>query len=248
MIKPDNWSELPMYKKITYSLPFVTADQAKYADKIEVKELVKGKIETAKIVRILDGPEDVTSKDLNIDWIIKSSHACGQNIFALNDVEEIKKTLKLYNRTFSALGVDEPHYKFIKPRFFVEERIDDYQLGKYAQAITFQLYCIHGIPYTFSLLNTKQHRAKHYFVESGSIREMYPGKDPMYNFEIPNDSIIQEMLKLAGDLSQPFEFVRMDFYLSCDQKIYLSEFTLTPNAGRRYFSDEIELYLGKLWT
>jgi hypothetical protein len=237
-----------MYKKITYSLPFVTPEQAKYVDKIEVKELVKGKIETAKIVRILDGPEDVTSKDLNIDWIIKSSHACGQNIFVLYDIEKIKEKLRLYNRTFRIVGPEEPHYKFIKPRFFIEERIDDYQLGKYAPAITFQLYCIHGVPYTFSLLNTKGYRVKHFFVENVSIREMYPGKDPMYNFEIPSDQIIQKMLKLAGDLSQPFEFVRMDFYLSCDQKIYLSEFTFTPNAGRRYFSDEIEMYLGKLWT
>jgi len=248
MLKPENWSDLPMYKKITYSLPFVTPEQAKYVDKIEVKELVKGKIETAKIVRILDGPEDVTSKDLNIDWIIKSSHACGQNIFVLYDIEKIKEKLRLYNRTFRIVGPEEPHYKFIKPRFFIEERIDDYQLGKYAPAITFQLYCIHGVPYTFSLLNTKGYRVKHFFVENVSIREMYPGKDPMYNFEIPSDQIIQKMLKLAGDLSQPFEFVRMDFYLSCDQKIYLSEFTFTPNAGRRYFSDEIEMYLGKLWT
>jgi hypothetical protein len=131
---------------------------------------------------------------------------------------------------------------------FIEERIDDYQLGKYAPAITFQLYCIRGVPYTFSLLNTKGYRVKHFFVEAGSIREMFPDKDPMYNFEIPSDSIVQEMLKLAGDLSAPFEFVRMDFYLSRDQKIYLSEFTFTPNAGRRYFSEDVEMKLGKLWT
>jgi hypothetical protein len=237
-----------MYKKITYSLPFVTSEQAKYVDKVEVKELVKGRIETAKIVRILDGPEDVSLKDLNVDWIIKSSHACGQNIFALNDVEKIKKQLRIFNTTYIDCGISEPHYKFIKPRLFIEERIDDYQLGKYAPAITFQLYCIRGVPYTFTMLNTNGYRVKHFFVESGSIREMYPGKDAMYNFEIPSDQIIQEMLKLAGELSAPFEFVRMDFYLSRDQKIYLSEFTFTPNAGRRYFSEEVELFLGKLWT
>jgi hypothetical protein len=248
MLKPDNWSQLPMYKKITYSLPFITAEQAKYVDKIEVKNLVKGKIETARIVRILDGPEDIYLKDLNVDWIIKSSHASGQNIFALNDIEQIKKQLRTFNTTYVECGVSEPHYKFIQPRLFIEERIDDYQLGKYAPAITFQLYCIHGVPYTFSLLNTKGYRVKHFFVESGSIRDMYPGKDPMYNFEIPTSDIVEKMLTLAGDLSSPFEFVRMDFYLSRKQTIYLSEFTFSPNAGRMYFSEDVERQLGKLWV
>jgi hypothetical protein len=76
---------------------------------------------------------------------------------------------------------------------------------------------------------------------------MYPGKDPMYNFEIPTSEIVEKMLTLAGDLSSPFEFVRMDFYLSRNQTIYLSEFTFSPNAGRLYFSEDVERQLGKLW-
>ena len=61
------------------------------------------------------------------------------------------------------------------------------------------------------------------------------------------DKIIK-MLALAEKLSAPFEFVRIDFYLSKSGDIYFSEYTFTPAGGAILYSDEIENELGALWT
>jgi hypothetical protein len=55
------------------------------------------------------------------------------------------------------------------------------------------------------------------------------------------------MIELAEILSAPFEFVRIDFYLSSDRKIYFSEYTFTPSGGYRFYTNNIEAELGKLW-
>jgi hypothetical protein len=55
------------------------------------------------------------------------------------------------------------------------------------------------------------------------------------------------MLSYAQKLAEPFEFVRIDFYLGKNGEIYFSEFTFTPNNGRPVFTDDIEIELGKLW-
>ena len=55
------------------------------------------------------------------------------------------------------------------------------------------------------------------------------------------------MIEYAEKLSQNFEFVRMDFHIDKNDDIYFSEFTFTPNAGTRVFTDEWEISLGKDW-
>ena len=55
------------------------------------------------------------------------------------------------------------------------------------------------------------------------------------------------MIELSKLLSMPFEFVRIDFYISADSDIYFSEFTFTPSAGYQLYSDQIEEKFGALW-
>ena len=57
---------------------------------------------------------------------------------------------------------------------------------------------------------------------------------------------LDKMLKLATKLSQPFEFVRIDFYY-VDENIYFSEYTFTPARGKQVFPLDLEIQYGKLW-
>jgi hypothetical protein len=62
----------------------------------------------------------------------------------------------------------------------------------------------------------------------------------------PHD--LDKILEYAAKLSAPFEFVRIDFYLSPD-KIYFSEYTFTPAGGHAAFPGNINLEreLGDKW-
>jgi hypothetical protein len=58
---------------------------------------------------------------------------------------------------------------------------------------------------------------------------------------------LDKMLTLAAKLSQPFEFVRIDFYY-VDEKIYFSEYTFTPAGGKQVFPLDLEIKYGALWN
>ena len=55
------------------------------------------------------------------------------------------------------------------------------------------------------------------------------------------------MLNYATQLSAPFEFVRIDFYIGADGHVYFSEYTFTPAGGSRVFSMKLEHQYGRLW-
>ena len=87
-------------------------------------------------------------------------------------------------------------------------------------------------------------------VKKGTIQNSY---DVYWNplepeeFSIKKPSNLHLMLYLAEKLSAPFEFVRIDFYLSADNKIYFSEFTFSPMGGMKVLPLHLEYELSKYW-
>ena len=69
--KPKNWNSLALYQKVRHYRNHLTTEHARFVDKIEAKKIVKeilgDEIEVAKIIRILDSPNDLCDSDINID-------------------------------------------------------------------------------------------------------------------------------------------------------------------------------------
>lgn len=59
---------------------------------------------------------------------------------------------------------------------------------------------------------------------------------------------LQQMIRNAEKLAAPFEFVRMDFYLGSDDKIYFSEFTFSPTCGLPTLPGNLEFTLSRYWV
>lgn len=241
--KPETWKYMPLYEKITYYSKMLTSAYSPYVDKLEAKRIVKeicgDDIQVAPVKRILNGPNDFTEADIDPNCMIKTTHGCGWNISmsANTKVDEVKELLNKWNCVYSE---NENQYKYIQPRFFIEEKVDDAVLGITDTAITYMFRCIHGVPVTIG-------------IRQGSVQHSYDmnWKQLPINHKQPDSPIrkpanIDEMIALAKRLSKPFEFVRIDFYLGKDG-IYLSEYTFTPSAGFRLYSMKVEKELGKLW-
>jgi len=241
--KPETWNYMPLYEKIAYYSKMLTRDYAPYVDKLEAKHIVKelcgDTIQVAPVKRILSGPDDFTEADIDPLCMIKSSHGSGWNINMTTDtkVDEVKELLNKWNCVYRE---SETQYKYIQPRFFIEEKVDDAVLGITDKAITYMFRCIHGVPVTIG-------------IRQGAVQHSYDmnWKQLAIDHKQPDSPIskpenINEMIMLAKRLSKPFEFVRIDFYLGKDG-IYLSEYTFTPSAGFRLYSMKVEKELGKLW-
>lgn len=141
-----------------------------------------------------------------------------------------------WNRCYSYV---ESHYKYIRPRFFIEEKICDLTKGITGSATVYMIRCIYNKPYTIGVVDKK-----------GGYNLMY---DISWNKVIPSRHNaarplkLDKMLELAERLSVLFEFVRVDFYIGTDNELYFSEFTFTPSGGNRIFSEELEMEMGRPW-
>jgi len=247
MIKPDNWSSLLFYEKIKLYGEQLTSEHAKYADKLVAKELAKAQcpeLEIPRVVRVLADYEDLKQSDINPDHILKSAHASKWNndFKRMSMLRIINKKLLSWNQTYKSLSI-EKHYSFIKPRFFIEDKIKDRLLDKTGDAIVYMVRCVDGVPVSIGVkLGSKQNNYNLNWCEAPSIQKYRLSM----SIQRPHD--LDKLLEFAAKLSAPFEFVRIDFYLSPD-KICFSEYTFTPSGGSISFSGNINLEkeLGDKW-
>ena len=163
--------------------------------------------------------------------------------------------LQQWNRTYSP-GF-EKQYSTILPRFFVEEKIVDKYREKYASLGKNMARCDDAIVYMFRVIYGKVVSIS---ARLGELRNDYDRDwNVIGEFQIPFiekpgtcpplvAASLQQMIRNAEKLAAPFEFVRMDFYLGADGKIYFSEFTFSPTCGLPTLPGNLEFTLSRYWV
>lgn len=238
--KPKNWSTMPFFNKIAEYRNHLDERFSPYVDKLKakviVKDLLKTDIKVAPIVRILKNPDDFNKSDINPKHIVKAAHGSGWNI-NMNEQTKAKEVIQsLHKWNIKYDWLDEKQYTYIKPRFFIEEKVDGPNGG---HALVYMFRCIYGSPVTIGVKCIKQKVQNSYDLEWNPILPI-----KLDGIEKPNR--LDKMLSMAKTLSQPFEFVRIDFYY-VDENIYFSEYTFTPAGGKQVFPLDLELKYGALW-
>jgi len=235
--KSYNWSSLPLYKKINYYKSKLDINYSKYVDKLSAKEIVCsiGNCKIPKVIRILSSPKDLQESDMNDNYLIKTSHGSGWIIDPKNE-KDLSKNIQKLESWDKVYSYNEKQYRYVKPRFFIEEKITCYYNGLTGNALDVKVFCFHGMP-------------KFILIRNDNKRNFYdidwkPIKPLEFTFEKP--ILFDNILDISTKLSKPFEFVRIDLYIGIDG-IYFSEFTFTPRDGKQEFLDEIELQFGKYW-
>ncbi len=236
---------MPLFEKLGYYKQSLDQRYVPYVDKLEAKQIVKQMcpdIQVARVIRVLEGPEDLTQDDLRPDCMIKATHGSGWNINVKSDttLESCKQRLHSWNRVY--IGAEEPQYKWIPPRFFIEEKIPDIRFGQNGEALLYRFHCIQGKPVVASVSNNVLQT--NYDLKWNKIEASIISKELPYPVEKP--ACYEQLLDFARKLSKPFEFVRVDFHLGEDG-IYFSEFTFSPAGGHRRFSMALEHKYGAMW-
>lgn len=241
--KPKEWNSLALFEKIKIYRTKLTPNHSRFVDKLEAKKIVKellgDEIKVAPLVRVLNNPEDVHPSDMKNNWIIKATHGCGWNIFLNEKTNRYRciRLLKFWNKVYND-GI-EVQYKYIPPRFFIEEKIKDRWLED--GIINYKVRCIYGkaIPFITVTVDDK----KNFYDFEWNLHQ-----SPQIPFSIPKPDQLSKLIEIAEKLSAPFEFVRMDFYINHENDIYFSEYTFTPSNGEQVLPYPIEYQLGKSWV
>jgi len=241
--KQNGWDNLPMFKKIAIYGQYLTREHSDYVDKLKAKSIVKqicgDDIEVARVIRVLEYPTDIKTDDLNTLHIIKSAHGSGWNI-NINEhstIENITNKLQTWNRTYNTNN--EQQYSYIKPQFFIEEKIVDNVMGTTGDALVYMIRCIHSKPISIGVKYKKIQNS--YDVDWNFVQQ------PQIPFAVPKPKYLQKMLEIATSLSFGFEFVRIDLYIGKNDIIYFSEYTFTPAGGHQVYDMKTEIQQGLLW-
>jgi hypothetical protein len=219
-----------------------------YVDKLCAKKIIKNvlgdEIEIPKTIRILKNYLDVKESDINTNYMIKATHGSSWNLNFNEgehyDINRVKLILSSWNCPYN--NDIEKQYKYILPSFYVEEKIICRYKGNSGNAYAWCLYCIHNKVYYINVIDKSADHINRYDLDWNLLDVELNGL-----FEVDKPKEINKMIELAEKLSKPFEFVRIDFYIGSNDKIYFSEFTFSPCMGVNIYGN-FDYEMGKVWT
>ena len=226
----------------------------KCADKVGVREYVKENgYENClnEIYGVYSDVNDIDVFNLPKKFVIKAAHGTHMQII-VTDKEKLNwKKAKIQIRNWLKQDIywrgREWVYKDMPHRIIIEKYLEDESGG----LKDYKFFCFNGTP-KFVQVDIGRYKTQHY-------RNYYDLEWDLMNFtddEALNnsDTYVEQpksfdfMIKIAQDLSKPFQFVRVDFY-EVDGKPYLGEMTFYDGGGMvNFIPDKWNKIVGDYWT
>ncbi|MCC3862734.1 glycosyl transferase [Terrisporobacter petrolearius] len=220
-----------------------------FVDKYKVRGYIEEKIGEKYLINLVgvyDNVEEIDFNSLPNQFVLKTNHGSGYFIICkekqLLNIDECKIKLTKWMKENFYNKCKEKQYKNINRKIICEELICDLN----DNFLDCRVYCFNGRPEFiqidegFSDGNTKRN---HYDLEWNLLKMKMKYDFIERNIEKPQK--LNEIITLSEKLSQEFDFVRVDFYLS-DEKIYFSELTFSPAGGRQKLEpDKYDFILGE---
>lgn len=219
---------------------------APYADKLEIRSYVApiaGSNHIVPILKIYDTADKVKSSNIPPRCVLKPTNSSGDYIFfdcRYMNVSRIMPFLKKWETTNVFHKTGEPQYLDIPFHILAEQNIDELLVGFVK---TWRFYCFKGRTEFQVILGD----GKRTWQLTRDLQDLsysvfrYDNKEPFIK-----PTFYDSMLETAEKLAEPFEFVRVDFYVG-DNDWLFSELTFTPTAGIMGITPrEMNDYLGSL--
>lgn len=207
------------------------------ADKLAVRDYIKSlglDYILNEVYCIYNRADDIDFSALPEKFVIKTNHCGGGSFMVICDdksklnkkeaIEIIRNGLK----HVTGLTTCEYQYQYIKPRAFAEKFIEDVV----GERLEIQFFCFNG-------------KAKHILVRNdlgiASDKSFAISYDMNWNrvqdrkyedmsIDIPRPTKLEEMIKVANKLAEPFPQVRIDLYY-VDNRIIFGEMTFSTSGN-----------------
>jgi TupA-like ATPgrasp len=216
-------------------------------DKLAMKEHF-GTMAGLRVPRTLwvgSSVEELAEVELTGNWVLKPNHRSGRIFFGNGqpDVSSLRATTRQWLRPTEAECLHEWAYSKARPVFFVEELLGvpgapptDYKFFVFAGEVA---------AIQVDVDRHSAHRRRIYRADWTPL-DVTSGGHPLAPKEEPPGNL-EEMLRIASDIGQSFDFIRVDLY-SIDGLIAFGE--VTPYAGSgldRFVPWSFDAELGAKW-
>lgn len=208
-----------------------------YADKIKVRDYVKSKgLENIllKHYAYFSSTEEIVPEELPDRFVLKTNRgASGKDICICTDKKTFdwEAAFRKLKRAMTRRFEYERHYNVIEPRIICEELIET-ENGKYP--IDYKFTCIRGqIVDVFLCSDREVGKPSHCTVDLDWNILPYTKEKYLPDTIPARPEHLDEMVRIAGILSEDFDLVRVDLYEYRNQ-VYFSELTFSPHGGIMY--------------
>jgi hypothetical protein len=208
-----------------------------YVDKYNVRDYIKqtlGEEYLIPLIGVYDTVDEIPWDDLPNKFVLKCTHGSGSNIVCKDkrtlDIEESKRKLKRWmKKNWFWFGREWP-YKNVQPRIICEKLL---QTKDGRLPVDFKFHCFSGEPDNVMVcLERDSGKPRFFFFDNNwnLLRYNIAGINAPQNFTLPKPKMMDEMFKIASELSMGLPFIRVDLY-SEEGKVYFGELTFFPQSG-----------------
>lgn len=186
-----------------------------------------------ELLGVWDSPLDINFEQLPQSFVLKWNNDYNSTYVIKDkeneDLKKIVSELDYKGKQKFYLRASEMHYKPIPKKVLAEKLLIEPNTSVLTD---YKLYCYHGKVKYIMLCIGRDEGVKYYYFDTdwNFLRINDDGKNAPDNFTIDRPSKIDEMIEIAEVLSEPFKFVRSDFYL-IEDRIIFGELTFTPASG-----------------
>lgn len=245
---PQTFSQKQQWYKLYSREPLMQ----KCADKLAVRDYIKQQgyeYLLNDLLGVYKRAEEINLDSLPEKFVIKASHGSGFNI--------IVKDKSRLNWTQTRLMVNSWMHQNIAwsgrewvylnmPRNLIIEKYLEDETGELRD---YKFFCFNGEPKFMQLEVGRytDHNTRNFYDMDWKLMPF--GKELPHNpdINVTKPEMFDEMKKIAKDLCQPFQFVRVDLY-QVGGKVYFGELTFFPAGGAPDFiPNEYDTIVGDMW-
>lgn len=232
---PTTFSEKIMWLKLnTYNNnDLVTQCADKYRVRDYVTECGLGHT-LNELLYVWESPDEINWSKLPEKFAIKGNHGAGYNLICSDkdklDILRAEETIQKWLDEDYWKRMAEINYKYIPKKIICESFIgadDDEDLTLPSD---YKIYCFNGVPKAILYMQDRDTETYGVFMDTDWNFLSYIDKYDTSDIIPGKPETLEEMLGYAETLSEPFPFVRVDFY-EHDGKVIFGELTFTPAAG-----------------
>ena len=245
---PRKFSE----KQQWYKLHSRQALMQKCADKLAVRDYIieRGYENTLnELLGVYDRAQDIDYSQLPDRFVLKATHGSSMNYIvknkALFDKKRAGKMMNSWLHQNIAWSGREWVYMNM-PRHIIAEAYLEDETGELQD---YKFFCFNGEPKFLQVTGGRFSNSKYQNFYDLEWNLLPFGKDLASNPNVivPRPDQFNFMIKMAHDLCNPFQFVRVDLY-QANGKVYFGEMTFFPAGGAPDFKpSEYDQIVGDMW-
>jgi hypothetical protein len=216
----------------------------KYAVKNKISEIIGSEI-LIPTMKHFNGGELPEAYELSFPCILKPTHLSGYTRIFRNLQDFQAFDLEVYWGQVSKINhyhlTGERQYKAVQPALIFEPLIKDTQQEDLKD---YKIFCFGGKPKFIQVDLDRKYNHTRTFYDLEWKNQRFSSLYPVYEGEVEKPKNLNEMLRIAEELANPFTFVRVDLY-NVSGKVLFGELTFDHGCGIEPFTAyEHDLRLG----